>query len=252
MEPIHTPFADPSGTGAKYQVDETQSTRLRYWSLTKNKGKTSSEVEPDNEPLKLQTYADIQAFLLSDDELDKYNDEEEPEPSHVQESASDSSNPDLKRFDNILPLIDNILRKLENLLSLESTKALVIRVYRGTDGRNFEVHEPFLFSAFGIFELDELREIIRKKKNAVVKDLMNSLSRRYKRLKKIPEELEIHSALPAPAPEQASSRSSRRKRKHVELELETRIPGLECNRALPENVPFTNNMVIEEPCHTPK
>ncbi|GKB93430.1 hypothetical protein Tco_0979567 [Tanacetum coccineum] len=127
------------------------------------------------------------------------------------------------------------------------TKPVVITVYRGTDGRNFEVHEPFLFGAFGISELDELREIIPKKKNAVVKDLMNSLSRRYERLKKIPEELGIHSALPAPAPEQASSRSSGRKRKHMELEPETRIPGLECNRALPENVPFVNNMVIEEP-----
>ncbi|GJS86080.1 hypothetical protein Tco_0752621 [Tanacetum coccineum] len=39
--------------------------------------KTSSEVDPDTEPLKLQTYADIQAFLLSDDELDKDSDEEE-------------------------------------------------------------------------------------------------------------------------------------------------------------------------------
>nr|GEZ55903.1 hypothetical protein [Tanacetum cinerariifolium] len=28
MKPIHTPVADPSGSGAKYQVDETQSTRL--------------------------------------------------------------------------------------------------------------------------------------------------------------------------------------------------------------------------------
>ncbi|GJY25344.1 uncharacterized mitochondrial protein-like protein [Tanacetum coccineum] len=33
----------------------------------------------------------------------------------------------------------------------------------------------------------------------------------------------------------------------MELEPETRIPGLECNRALLENVPFVNNMVIEEP-----
>ncbi|GKG42865.1 hypothetical protein Tco_0479549, partial [Tanacetum coccineum] len=45
--------------------------------MTKNKGKTSSEVEPDTEPLKLQTYADIPAFLLSDDELDKDSDEDE-------------------------------------------------------------------------------------------------------------------------------------------------------------------------------
>ncbi|GJR88239.1 hypothetical protein Tco_0212250 [Tanacetum coccineum] len=133
MEPIHTHVADLSGTGTKYQVDETQSTRLRYRSLTKNKGKTSSEVEPDTEHLKLQTYADIQAFLLSDDELDKDSDEEDVlaagddmdedhqddkevrtpspkqdqlEPSHVQESASNSSSPDLKRFDNILSLTE--------------------------------------------------------------------------------------------------------------------------------------------------
>ncbi|GJT00839.1 hypothetical protein Tco_0822008 [Tanacetum coccineum] len=76
------------------------------------------------------------------------------------------------------------------------TNLVVITVYRGTD---------------------------------VVKDLMNSLSRRYERLKKIPEELGIHSALPAPVPKQASSRSSGRKQKHMELEPETRIPGLECN-----------------------
>ncbi|GKC41770.1 hypothetical protein Tco_1059492 [Tanacetum coccineum] len=80
------------------------------------------------------------------------------------------------------------------------TKPVVITVYRGTDGRIFEVHEPFLFSAFGISDLDELREIIPKKKNAVVKDLMNSLSQRYERLNKILKELGIHSALPAPTP----------------------------------------------------
>ncbi|GKD20199.1 hypothetical protein Tco_1221902 [Tanacetum coccineum] len=37
------------------------------------------------------------------------------------------------------------------------------------------------------------------------------------------------------------------KRKHMELEPKIKIPELECNRALPENVPFVNNMVIEEP-----
>ncbi|GJU42444.1 hypothetical protein Tco_1195401 [Tanacetum coccineum] len=82
------------------------------------------------------------------------------------------------------------------------TKPMVITVYRGTDGRNFDVHKPFLFRAFGISELDELREIIPKKKNTV-----SALS----------------------APEQTLSQVSRRKRKHMELEPETRIPGLECN-----------------------
>ncbi|GJR72459.1 hypothetical protein Tco_0084824 [Tanacetum coccineum] len=51
MKPIHTTVTDPLG-------------------------KTSSKVEPDTEPLQLQTYADIQAFLLADDEIDKESDEE--------------------------------------------------------------------------------------------------------------------------------------------------------------------------------
>ncbi|GJV17485.1 hypothetical protein Tco_1362808 [Tanacetum coccineum] len=118
IEPIHTPVADPSGTGAKYQVDETQSTRLRYRSLTKNEGTTSSDVEPDTEPLHLQTFADIQAYLLSEDELEKESDDEEQ--SHVQESTSDSSSPDLKRFDNIFPLTERklikYLRKVSRVL----------------------------------------------------------------------------------------------------------------------------------------
>ncbi|GKB25140.1 hypothetical protein Tco_0864541 [Tanacetum coccineum] len=120
-------------------------------------------------------------------------------------------------------------------------------VYRGTDGRTFDVHNPFAFGDFGISELDELGEIIPKKKNVVVKDLMNSLSQRYERIKKILEELRIPSALPAPILEHASSKSSRRKRKHMELEPEIKISGLECNRTLIKNVLFVNNMVIEEP-----
>ncbi|GJW11671.1 hypothetical protein Tco_1577498 [Tanacetum coccineum] len=76
---------------------------------------------------------------------------------------------------------------------------------------------------------------------------MTSLGKRYERLKKIPEELRIQSALPAPVPEQAPSESSERKRKHIQLEPEIKIPGLECSRSLPEGVPFVNNMVIKEP-----
>ncbi|GJV17486.1 hypothetical protein Tco_1362809 [Tanacetum coccineum] len=112
-------------------------------------------------------------------------------------------------------------------ISKPETKLVVITVYRGTDGRNFDVHRAFVFGAFGISELDELREIIPKKKNAIVHDLMNSLSQRYERIRKIPEELRIKSTLPAPTPEQASSQSSRKKRKHMELKPETRIPRVE-------------------------
>ncbi|GJV13323.1 hypothetical protein Tco_1354864, partial [Tanacetum coccineum] len=71
MEPIHLPVADLSGTGAKYHVDQTQSTRLRYQSLPENKGKPSHEGELDTQPIVLSTYADVRAFLLSNDESEE-------------------------------------------------------------------------------------------------------------------------------------------------------------------------------------
>ncbi|GJT02299.1 hypothetical protein Tco_0823468 [Tanacetum coccineum] len=128
-----------------------------------------------------------------------------------------------------------------------NTKPIVASVFRNNDKRNFDVHQLFKFSDFGITELDELGLVIQKKKNSVVKDLMTFLSKRYERLKKIHEELGIQSALLAPVPEQASSQTSRRKRKYMELEPKVKLPGLECNRSLPEGVPFVNHMVIEEP-----
>ncbi|GJY35384.1 hypothetical protein Tco_0420762 [Tanacetum coccineum] len=133
-----------------------------------------------------------------------------------------------QKYDNYMWTINSRL-KLEKITDIKihpKIQPVVITVYRGTDGRTFDVHNPFAFGAFGISELDELREIIPKKKNTI-------------------------SAQPAPthAPEQASSKSSRRKRKHMELDPEIKIPRLECNRALPENVLFVNNMVIEEPKH---
>ncbi|GKD31165.1 hypothetical protein Tco_1241943 [Tanacetum coccineum] len=67
MEPINHTVVNLSGTGAKYQEDQTQSFRLRYQSLTKNKGKPSSEGEPNTQPM-LLTYTDVQAIILSEDE----------------------------------------------------------------------------------------------------------------------------------------------------------------------------------------
>ncbi|GKB69149.1 retrovirus-related pol polyprotein from transposon TNT 1-94 [Tanacetum coccineum] len=128
-----------------------------------------------------------------------------------------------------------------------NTKPIVASVFRNNDKRNFNVHNPFKFTDFGMTKLDELGPTIQKKKNSFVKDLMISLSKRYERLKEISKELGIQSALPASIPEQASSQTSGRKRKHMELEPEVKVPGLECNRSLPKGVPFVNNMVIEEP-----
>nr|GFA69364.1 hypothetical protein [Tanacetum cinerariifolium] len=90
------------------------------------------------------------------------------------------------------------------------------------------------------------REIIPKNKNVVVKELMNSLSRRYERIKEILKKLGIQSDLPASILEQALSKSSRRKRKHIELEREIKVPRLDYDRSLPEGVPFVKNMVIKE------
>ncbi|GJV59730.1 hypothetical protein Tco_1465830 [Tanacetum coccineum] len=76
---------------------------------------------------------------------------------------------------------------------------------------------------------------------------LNSLSRRYERINKIPKELGIQSALPAHILKQASSKSLGRKRKHMELQPKVKVPGLDYDRSLPEGVPFVNNMAIEKP-----
>nr|GEV27364.1 reverse transcriptase domain-containing protein [Tanacetum cinerariifolium] len=96
-------------------------------------------------------------------------------------------------------------------------KPVVITVYKGTNRRNFEVHNPFKFGDFRITELDELIPIIQKKKNKIV------------------------------APKQGSSQLLKRKRRRMRLDPELRIPALECNMSLPEGVLFIYNVVIEEP-----
>ncbi|GJS01912.1 hypothetical protein Tco_0318420 [Tanacetum coccineum] len=152
-----------------------------------------------------------------------------------------------KRVEQYMWTISNRLKpeSITNVKIHPNSKPAALTVYRNNDKRNFEVHNPFKFGDFGITELDKLGLIIEKKKNSIIKDLMTSLGKRYERLKKILKELRIQSSLPAL--EQAPSQSLRRKRKHMELEPKIKVPWLECNRSLPEGVPFVNNMVIEEP-----
>nr|GFA16959.1 hypothetical protein [Tanacetum cinerariifolium] len=92
---------------------------------------------------------------------------------------------------------------------------------------------------------DEPRDNILKKKNKVVEDLMNSLSKKYKRLIATPDKLQIKLILSAPR--QVLSLTSGRKRKAQELEPKFRIPRLECNRSLPKGVQCVNNQVTEHP-----
>ncbi|GJT55990.1 hypothetical protein Tco_0991044 [Tanacetum coccineum] len=103
MKPIHPTVANLLGTGAKYQVDQTQSTRLR-------------------------------AFLLSDDEAQESEEDilgvDKPQSSHApstEASDTDSSSDNiLKKYDNILPLTERqlvkYLRKMSNALFVKITE----------------------------------------------------------------------------------------------------------------------------------
>jgi hypothetical protein len=62
------------GTGSKDQVDKTQSTGLERSGPGQNEGKSSYEEEPDNLVLQIQSLADAQATLFSDDD---FNSDEE-------------------------------------------------------------------------------------------------------------------------------------------------------------------------------
>nr|GEU37439.1 hypothetical protein [Tanacetum cinerariifolium] len=130
-----------------------------------------------------------------------------------------------KRFEQYIWTTSSRLRPepITDVKIHPNTKLAVLTVYRENDKRKFQ------------------------KKNTIVKDLMTSLGKRYKRVKKIPKKLRIYSALPAPTPEQAPSESSRRKRKHMELQPKIKVHGLKCNKSIPKGILFVNNMAIEEP-----
>ncbi|GKA85208.1 hypothetical protein Tco_0806862 [Tanacetum coccineum] len=165
---------------------------------------TSSEVEPDTKPLQLQTFADVQAFLLFEDELDKESDKEEviaagedmdedpqvaeevrtlspkqdqPEPSHVQESTSDSSSPNLKKFDDILPLTERqlikYLRKMlrvlfkyydENVAHRDQTDKLVETTMSTIDRNNMAI--KYLYQGLNV-----ITKLLKDINNAVNDDL---------------------------------------------------------------------------------
>nr|GEU85950.1 hypothetical protein [Tanacetum cinerariifolium] len=250
MEPINLPVADPSCIGAKYQAHALkQKEELAAWdksstNMAWNLGfrllclkRPPSSVTPtlalthipanikgENEP----NTATEDPLSHTKGETDANRQEKPEEPKHSTDAniefiGSSTSQPSITQAQpitiiNPVPIIDAYLEKEEKIKKAkEEARLLAMKKpdYRGTNGRNFDVHNPFAFGNFSISDLDEMREIIPKKKNVVVKDLINSLSQR--------------------------------KRKHMELEPEIKIPGLECNRTHLENVPFINNMVIEEP-----
>ncbi|GJZ44039.1 hypothetical protein Tco_0591294 [Tanacetum coccineum] len=111
MEPIHLTIVDISGTG-----------------------KPSYEEELDTQPLVLSTYADVRAFLLSDDEAQESEKDilgaDKPQSSHAPSiEASDTnsfSDNILKKYENILPITEQILvkyiRKISNAMFAKITE----------------------------------------------------------------------------------------------------------------------------------
>nr|GEV93435.1 retrovirus-related Pol polyprotein from transposon TNT 1-94 [Tanacetum cinerariifolium] len=104
MEPIHNLVVDLLRIGAKYQVDETQSTRLSNEEEVIDVGDDMDEDPQDDAEVRSPSPNQTQR-----------------KPSQVQESASDTSTPDLKRFDNTLPLTE---RKLINSFIRDLYKGL--------------------------------------------------------------------------------------------------------------------------------
>nr|GEX23368.1 hypothetical protein [Tanacetum cinerariifolium] len=270
MEPINLTVPEPSGTGAEYQVDKTQSTRLRYQTLPENKGKTSFKVEQDLQTLQFTIVADIQAYLISKDELAQESNEKEVFATRedMEEDTSQESNEkeDVVKDDPALTkkFIEDTEASTKNSSTLTELLSLGEHVSMEDDKAKeestrvksslkpsltdpiLEIHVPQR-ERKAISSDDQPEVQIKLKKNTIVKDLMTSLSKRCERVMKIPKELGIQSALPASVPEQAPFESSGRKRKHMKLEPKIKVHGLECNRSLPECVLFINNMVIKEP-----
>ncbi|GJQ98085.1 hypothetical protein Tco_0009224 [Tanacetum coccineum] len=155
---------------------------------------TSTIVRPDpDEEIKVPYMINRKMYYLTDKEMQAYLDKEEKlrkaaeeekllaisKPEVLKREHTEKVRKSIKlrkhKFKNHIWTINSRLKPetITNIKIYPKTKPVVITVYRGTDGRNFDVHKPIAFGAFGISELDELREIIPKNKNAVVQDWMN-------------------------------------------------------------------------------
>ncbi|GKC82632.1 hypothetical protein Tco_1138349 [Tanacetum coccineum] len=79
MSLLEGPHGDKDSEGFKplANMEPAQSARLSYQSLTKKKGKTSFEVEPDSKTLQLITFGNVQALLLFDDEMVQESNEDD-------------------------------------------------------------------------------------------------------------------------------------------------------------------------------
>ncbi|GJV95199.1 hypothetical protein Tco_1546776 [Tanacetum coccineum] len=145
-----------------------------------------------------------------------------------------------------------IKKKVEQARLLAMTKSEIIKVvYKEAEKARIDL--KIILSAKGGEQFKKIQnaehQVLKREHSQKVKKAIKLRKKRleYERLRKIPKELGIQSALPPPAPEQTSSHLLGRKRTRMKLEPKIPILALECNMSLPEGVSIVNNMVIEEP-----
>nr|GEX88228.1 hypothetical protein [Tanacetum cinerariifolium] len=131
----------------------------------------------------------------------------QPEPSQVKEYASDSSSPNLKRFDNTLPLTER------QLINLQSTM------------QDLQAHA---------LKQEEASVAWKKSSTNMAWNLGSRMT-------------VVEISQTALKHEVSSLKKDTSKIKSMMAEIYQAFKGLECNRSLLEGVPFVHNMVIEEP-----
>ncbi|GKA02304.1 hypothetical protein Tco_0674969 [Tanacetum coccineum] len=153
---------DLSWAGIMYQVDKTQSTRFEVSKSDQNKGKMSSEVEPDTNTLILTTVAEIQALIGDSRGSSKmivmknclrlerkwmknsFTNKDQPELSKAKktdasDSESSSCSETFKPYDNYMPitkrqLYEEVAASYADLKwSINDFHAATIRHYENTN-----------------------------------------------------------------------------------------------------------------------
>ncbi|GKE30817.1 hypothetical protein Tco_1446201, partial [Tanacetum coccineum] len=180
-----------------------------------DKGKSIAR-DIDDLPLKLITQDELQAHLDKKEQMEK--------------AAKDVELSKLKIMRIAVKVVNELHNeKLKKKVELRKKRPVTVTVYRNNDPINFEVLREFKFSDCGLSEWDELNAILPKKSNKYVSEMITSLSKRYERLKEIPNETGLDLTLPLPEQDHSLPK---RKRKAIKLEPETYIVGFHYNRTL--------------------
>ncbi|GJU44932.1 hypothetical protein Tco_1202198 [Tanacetum coccineum] len=140
--------------------------------------------DPD-EPIRIPYKIYWKLYNITNDEIQDYLNKEEAIKKKVEQAREHSKKVKKaiklrkKRLEKYMWTTSSRLRMNQSQMSrfTPTQKPKLLIVYRAYDRRNFQVHNPFKFSDFGVTELDELGLIIQKKKNKIVGKLMIALGK---------------------------------------------------------------------------